>query len=598
MAPYKSNTCYAMLDAWGFADAAYPGVAGVMLDDTRHISDYAWDFEGFELSESEATTTSVRQFWSRFVRHEQDVLIERHLTFRPDGFDDVLTVTNETLDVQSFVPNLTADADFVDAFELRGRERQIGKAEVRKERRVDGASFAYRAQDGIEVATDLRFEGFRNGNAVSLAPGQPISFAVNATFRTSLTDPQRPAPSVEWSAVARSVRTKADAALERALQDIEALVVSTPHGAFPIAGVPNFVCPFGRDALITSLLLLPATPPLAAATLRLLADYQGTKVDPAREEEPGKIAHEIRVSELARSGDVPFARYYGTTDATPLFVILLRDYVRLTGTSDLAKELGTNWRAALGWIEAQQDETGLIRYAASRTGRGLVHTSWKDSDDSVSYADGRLATGRIAVVEIQGYAAAAFEAAADLNAMTGGKADQTVRLRAKAAAMRLTIDDLFWNDRIGLHAIAVDADGHQCDTATSNPGHLLWMGCLGPGRAHQVADRMMQPDLWSGWGLRTLSTREKRYKPLSYHNGSVWPHDTGIFAMGLRRYGIADHERTVISALHDLAARQPRLQLPELLGGYARDSSVPPHGYTETCRPQAWAAAALISTVI
>ncbi|MGL5010833.1 MAG: glycogen debranching N-terminal domain-containing protein, partial [Paracoccaceae bacterium] len=336
MTPYKANHCYAMLDVSGFANAAYPGVAGVLLDDTRHISDYAWDFTGLDLSASETSSTSLRQFWSRFAHHEQDVLVERHLTFRPDGFDDLLTVTNEALTIQSFVPTLMADADFRDAFELRGRQRQIAQADVLKNLGPEGMSFAYRAQDGVTVSTDLQFTGFQNGTRIEIAPGASVRLSVHATFRTTLTDPQQPAPPVDWSPAAVGIRATADAALQRGFADIEALVVSTPCGPFPVAGVPNFVCPFGRDALITSLFLLPAAPAIAVATLRLLATHQGTITDAARAEEPGKIPHEIRVSELARCGDVPFARYYGTTDATQLFVILLRDYVRHTGQNDLA----------------------------------------------------------------------------------------------------------------------------------------------------------------------------------------------------------------------------------------------------------------------
>ena len=256
--------------------------------------------------------------------------------------------------------------------------------------------------------------------------------------------------------------------------------------------------------------------------------------------------------------------------------------------------LESHWRAALAWVLRAQGPDGLICYGTARHGRGLVHTSWKDSDDSVSYADGRLASGRIAVIEIQGYAVAAFRAGADLIALSGGDAAAADALRARADALAQAIDTLFWNDRLGLHAIAVDEDGAQCDTATPNPGHLLWAGALTPARAAQMADRLLQPDLWSGWGLRTLATGEARYKPLSYHNGSVWSHDTGLFAAGLARYGLLAQARQVTAALADLAQRQPGQQLPELCGGYARDGDTPPLIYIETCRPQAWASAAMI----
>ena len=212
----------------------------------------------------------------------------------------------------------------------------------------------------------------------------------------------------------------------------------------------------------------------------------------------------------------------------------------------------------------------------------------------MSFADGRLAEGRIAVIEVQGYLAAALEAGADLETLLEGDPDEIDRLRDEAATLRRRIDEAFWNERLGLHAIAVCEDGRQCDVASSNPGHLLWAGVLTPERAAEVATRLMRPDLWSGWGLRTLAEGEARYGPLSYHNGSVWPHDTGLFAAGLARYGLADELERVSGALRDLAAEMPDHRLPELVGGYARDGGLPPLPYVETCSPQAWAAAALV----
>ena len=592
--PYKANHCYAVLDGSGFADPALPRVVGMLLHDTRHLSAYAWDMAGFDLIESTRTATSLTQFWSRFEHHEQDVLIWRNWTLRTDGFDDLIVFRNESRDPQIVIPKVIADADFVDAFELRGRDRLIGRNPVSRKDGAQGISFAYVAQDGVQASTTLDFRGFANGMAVTLNAGQTLELQVTAQFQSTVDLATAGVPSPDWAASARQLLTDGTAAQKQALTDLETLCCSSPHGPYLAAGVPNFVTLFGRDSLISAWFLLSAAPQIAASTLHLLGSYQGQVDDDVRAEQPGKIPHEIRVGELSRCNDVPFGRYYGTTDATALFVTLLRDHGQTTGSTQLAVQLAPHWRAALGWIEAQQDAQGLIRYAASRSGRGLVHTSWKDSDDSVSYADGTLASGRIAVVEIQGYAAAALDAGADLNDWTGGPAAESTRLREKAAALRLSIDTLFWNDRLGLHVIAIDADGRQCDTATSNPGHLLWMGALTPDRARAMADRLMQPDMWSGWGLRTLSTQEIRYKPLSYHNGSVWPHDTGLFAAGLHRYGFHDHAGTVTAALHDIAARQPGLQLPELMGGYARGGPVPPLVYVETCRPQAWAAAALI----
>jgi glycogen debranching enzyme len=589
--PYKVNHCFAHLDGNGFTARGTPRVAGVMLHDTRHVSDWHWDFAGFDLIEDRRDLTGFTQFWSRFVDHEQDLMVRRRFTLRHDGFDEDLTLICEALEPVTFTPRLTCDADFIDTFEQRGRVREIPKAPVARKDNGNGWTFTYRAQDGIDSATVVTLDGFVNGAPLTIAKGQSVRLHVSARFDSSLALPEGAPPPLVWSPKAQALRDSGPPAVQQAFADITALAATTADGTFIFAGIPNFVTTFGRDSLITAWFLLDAAPQVAAATLRHLGTHQGRVTDPFRQEEPGKIAHELRMGELSRMNDVPFARYYGTTDATMLYLIVLADYAARTGDMALVRELEPNWRAALAWIRGAQDGQGLVRYPAARDGKGLSHTSWKDSDDSVSYADGRLAAGRIAVVEIQGYTVAALRAAAALTELTG---DDGAALRADASVLAATIDRLYWNDRLGLHVIAIDEGGQQCDTATSNPGHLLWAGVLGPERAEQVADRLMQPDLWTGWGLRTLSSQEARYKPLSYHNGSVWPHDTAIFAAGMARYGMADRAAVVAQALHDLAARQPGMQMPELCGGYDRRGDLPPLIYIETCRPQAWAAAAMI----
>jgi glycogen debranching enzyme len=592
--PLKVNHCFAVLDDQGFTHESRPRVTGFLLHDTRHLSRYAWDFSGFDLIEGEATLNRITQYWSLFEHHEQALMVRRQLDLRADGFDEMLDIRNETAEARTFTPRLDVAADFIDCFEMRGRVREIGMGPVEEERRSDRIIWRYVAQDGIESATELALAGFENGVALTLPPGSRLRISVTARFRSGLMPHETESVRLPWTEVAQEMRKAGGPALRQAMADIEALAAETDSGPFVMTGIPNYVTVFGRDSLLTSWFLLGVAPGIAAGTLRHLATVQGQIEDPVRQEEPGKIPHEIRVGELSRMNDVPFARYYGTTDATMLYVILMRDHARATGSTALVTELQHHWRAALDWTLRTQGPDGLIRYRADRVGKGLTNTSWKDSDDSVSYADGRLPHGRIAVVEMQGYAAEAFEAAADLIQMIGGDAAEAAALRTRAADLRARLDKLFWNDRLGLHVIALDEDGMQCDTATSNPGHLLWAGALTPDRAAQLAARMMQPDLWSGWGLRTLSEGEVRYRPLSYHNGSVWPHDTALFAAGLVRYGMADKAAVVTGALTALAERQPGYQMPELCGGYARDGDTPPLIYIETCRPQAWAAAAMI----
>lgn len=586
----KAGDCFAALGPDGMAQASLPRVAGLFLHDTRHLSDYAWDLGDLALVHQEATSAGVLQFWSRFSHHAQHLLLERRFTLRPDGFDDLLVLRGESSEPQDVRIGLKADADFVDSFELRGRERGIGRNPVTREDRPDGLRLAYTAQDGVVTTTDLSWKGFAPGGTLTLGRGEEARLAVRGRFGTTLRAELSEPPRIDWSPAVRARAAEAPE-LARACADLDALALSTSQGTVLAAGVPNFVCPFGRDGLLSAWFLLGAAPEIAEGTLRFLAAHQGRVHDPLREEAPGKIAHELRLGELARTGDVPFGRYYGTTDATALFLILLRDHARVTGDRSLLRELAGPMRAALGWIQASRGTDGFLRYAAERTGRGLFNTSWKDSDDSIHDAEGRLAQGRVAVVEIQGYVAAALGAAAEM-ADWLGEGDAPV-LRAEAEDLRDAIDRRFWIEAEDLHAVALDEEGRPSGAVTSNPGHLLWAGVVPPERAARMARRMMRDDLWSGWGLRTLSTRSPRYQPLSYHNGSVWPHDTGLFAAGLARYGLPEAE-VVRHALRDAARAQPGLQLPELFAGYPRSGPVPPLPYVETCRPQAWAAAALV----
>ena len=592
----KANTCFASLDPSGGCDPSQPGVLGFFLNDTRHLAQYQWTMDDLALIEQSASLCQIDQYWSRFSGHAQSVLIERQLVLAPDGFSDKLILSCEDMTAQTLRLDVTADADFRDVFELRGVARRIGWHAPDRETTQQGITWRYEAQDGVNAATNLTFENFTPGEAIVLEPGMRLEISVRAVFESDLAQPVPMSPEDVWTQHATDMRRKTAPALATSFGDIDALISTSAHGPFTAAGVPNYVVAFGRDSLISAWFLQHAAPSVARGTLRLLAHHQGQKHDPERQEAPGKIPHELRVGEMSRCGDVPFARYYGTNDATALFLILLRDVSTQPGGAALVGELADNAVAALGWIEAAQDADGLIRYEANQTGRGLLHTSWKDSDDSVSYSDGALAGGQIAVVEIQAYAAAALDAAADLAPLLGLDARATA-LRTAAATLRETIDRVFWMPQHRIHAIALDADNRLCDTATSNPGHLLWAGALSQDRAATLAERMMEPDLWSGWGLRTLSKSEARYQPLSYHNGSVWPHDTLIFAAGLRRYGLSDAARIVAQGIADLAQRQPGYHLPELFGGYGREGTVPPLGYADTCRPQAWAAAAMVWAV-
>jgi glycogen debranching enzyme len=340
------------------------------------------------------------------------------------------------------------------------------------------------------------------------------------------------------------------------------LLLSTEFGPFPAAGMPWFGNKFGRDSLITAIMLLPWAPDVAASVLRLLANHQGNTHDTFREEEPGKILHEIRAGEFSRTNRIPFARYYGSVDATALFIMAMEAHADETADLTLAAELQDNLVRALDWLIARQEGgDDLVHFEAS--GSGLVVQSWKDSHDSMNHANGSPAEQPLAVAEVQGYAYAAFLGGARLLEKLG-QTDRCEDLRRRAAALARSFHARYWLDDLGTYAMALDKHGEPLRVLSSDPGHLLWCGIVPEEVAPRLAQTMLSPALWSGWGLRTLGENEARYAPASYHNGSVWPHDTALFGLGLARYGFSDELKTVTMALFDLAAHLPHHRIPEL----------------------------------
>jgi glycogen debranching enzyme len=583
--PLKTDYCYAILDDRGMVEPGIIRANGFYRHDTRHLSRYVWNFGDLQLIHSQATSSTLTQHWSRMRRHAQEVLLERRLTLTATGIEERFHIESWsdaplTLDIR-----LEADADFIDIFQARGHRRQAPANPVRR----SGADLSYLAQDGVESTTRIEAEASFGSASLTVAPRETIERRVAIHFDTTLPAAQIAAVAGWWPQNDRAgLNEAAIRTLDQAIADISSLLLTTEQGPMLAAGIPNFVVPFGRDSLITSWLLLDKS------VLNFLAAHQGSKLDPFRDEEPGKILHEHRESELSRLGELPFRTYYGSADSTSLFVILLADYVARTGDTGLARALEPNWRAALTWIEHYSDDRGLINFRQRKDGKGLTVQSWKDSADSMSYADGTAGQGGLAVAEVQGYVFAAFQSAAQLSAHCGGPETEQTSWRHSAKILAETFDRLYWMPRHENYALALDEAGRQLDVNASDSGHLLWSGIVPEAKATRVIARLFAPDMWSGYGLRTLSTKERRYNPLSYHNGSVWPHDTAIFAAGLKRYGDLEGFAKVREALVALASASDDLRLPELVGGYAREGNIPPLPYTESCRPQAWSAAALI----
>ncbi|MEU4676981.1 glycogen debranching N-terminal domain-containing protein [Micromonospora sp. NPDC023737] len=399
----------------------------------------------------------------------------------------------------------------------------------------------------------------------------------------------------KWIADAPKLNSQHEAlaqTYQRSLVDLAALrfsPLSLGGATLPAAGLPWFMTMFGRDSILTCLQTLPFTPALSKTTLRILASLQGTRFDDFRDEDPGRILHEMRYGETAAFEEQPHSPYYGSVDATPLFLILLDEYERWTGDVALVKELEQESRAALRWIDEYADlvGTGYIWYERRNTDTGLENQCWKDSWDSISYSDGKLPPFPRATCEVQGYAYDAKTRAARLAREFWGDDAYADQLEQEAAKLKERFNRDFWVEDGEYFALALDADGRQCDVLSSNIGHLLWSGIVSHERAEKIAQHLVGPRLFSGWGVRTLAEGEIRYNPIGYHNGTIWPFDNSFIAWGLRRYGFPEEAAIIASGILDAATFFDG-RLPEAFGGYQRDLTKFPVEYPTACSPQAW----------
>ncbi len=507
-------------------------------------------------------------------------------------------------------------ADFSDLFEVRGfRVDEHGHPEP-PQVRGSRAEFNHRGTDDVARKTLIGFEPAPDrldvvGDrvmaefALELAPHQTrlISMTVDPVigevkplgieFDSAMHHLRR--SYEDWERECTQITTDNEvfnSLLVRGLRDLRALYTSTDQGGIIAAGIPWYVAVFGRDALISSHQLLTVNPKPARDALRLLARYQGTKDDPWRDEEPGKILHEIRRGELASAGAIPHNPYFGSVDSTPLFVFLYAQCFRWTGDLEFALELLPNVRAALDWIDdyGDQDGDGFVEYR-TRSPRGVPNHGWKDSFDSVVHADGHLAPPPIALVEVQGYVYMAKQRVADVFDALGDYRS-AVRLREEAAELKARFNEAFWMEDEDYFAMALDGDKQQVRTVVSNPGQCLYADIVDPDKAAKVARRLLQPDLFSGWGIRTMTKGALAYNPMSYHNGSVWPHDNALIAAGLKRYGHVKATNRVVTAMFDASVHADYMRLPELFCGFTRRTPNQPVGYPVACSPQAWAAGA------
>jgi glycogen debranching enzyme len=501
------------------------------------------------------------------------------------------------------------DSDFADLFEARGLHRARRGAAIAPQVQRDRVVLSYRGLDERTRRTTLSFdpkptkiEPHQASYRLALAAGKAtvIFIAVGCDAPDA-----KPAPFLRSLRAARRELRVASAGMTaiessndllnevlcRSAADLSILMTDTPQGRYPYAGIPWYSTTFGRDGLITALQMLWCNPSVARGVLRRLAAYQATTNDPIADAEPGKILHEMRSGEMAALREVPFGLYYGSVDSTPLFVLLAGRYVERTGDIATIQELWPHIEAALAWIDGagDPDRDGFVEYQRA-TEKGLANQGWKDSQDAIFHADGTLATGNVALAEVQGYVFAAKLAIAQC-ARRIGRSEQADKLEADAAGLAQRFEAAFWCPEIETYAVALDGDKRPCRVRTSNAGQVLFSGIASPEHAAVVAKGLLSPPFFSGWGIRTVAKGEARFNPMSYHNGSIWPHDNALIALGFARYGLKKAVAQVFTGLFDAATYMDLRRLPELFCGFQRQRGRGPTLYPVACAPQAWASA-------
>ncbi|MEH1167492.1 glycogen debranching N-terminal domain-containing protein [Micromonospora sp. CPCC 205539] len=592
---------------------------GLFSLDTRFLSTWVLTVNGERLNS--LSFDDLQYFESRFflvpgmathyIDAKLSIIRERAVG---GSFREQLTILNHDENPVDLEIRMDAASDFADLFQVKD-EILNKKGELFTEVEADRLRLGYRRgnfrrETLISSSMAARYDNKGFAYTIHLEPNEQwhteinvethavgpggrdlrLGLRVHGTERLALQSDLE-----KWIADAPKVNSehgRVASTYRRSLIDLAALrfsPLSLGGATLPAAGLPWFMTMFGRDSILTCLQTLPFTPQLSKTTLRILASLQGSRFDDFRDEDPGRILHEMRYGETAAFEEQPHSPYYGSVDATPLFVVLLDEYERWTGDVALVRELEQESRAALRWIDSYADlvGSGYIWYERRNTDTGLENQCWKDSWDSISYSDGTLPPFPRATCEVQGYAYDAKIRAARLAREFWGDPEFADRLEREAAELKKRFNRDWWVADGEYYALALDPDGRQCDILSSNIGHLLWSGIVEPERAEKIAQHLVGPRLFSGWGVRTLAEGEVRYNPIGYHNGTIWPFDNSFIAWGLRRYGFAEEAATIASGILD-AATYFDGRLPEAFGGYPRELTKFPVEYPTACSPQAW----------
>ena len=621
----KDGDIFGIYDRFGDMLPVGKKEQGIYYNGTRYLSHYELRINGMRplflssnIDEDNLLMTvdlTNPDFYSgtELLLRRDSIHIMRSRLLSGAGLLEHIRLKNFCLEEVKLKLEIGVDSDFHDIFEVRGLKRHKRGTLNDPEYNENGFKLSYDGLDGVRRSTELGFQRRPDSMEentfefnIELKPGGTEDILVTARcvegdaqqkqkeYGEALREAkQRIRSHQKTEARIETSNDNFNISIKRSLSDIDMMVTPTPSGPYPYGGIPWYCTPFGRDGIITAIECLWINPELARGVLKYLASMQATGMDRSRAAEPGKIMHEARQGEMASRFEIPFGLYYGSVDATPLFVVLAGLYWRRTGDTALIKKLWKNIEAALDWMKiyGDADADGFLEYIPHAM--GLRNQGWKDSQDSVFHRDGKLAEGPIALCEVQAYLYAAKKEATGLSRLLG-KDELAASLRTEAEELKKKFNEVFWDEDLGTYVLALDGNKRPCRVVSSNAGHALFSGIADPEKALRVAESLLSEDVFSGWGIRTIGAKERRYNPMSYHNGSVWPHDNALTAYGLAAYGFTGHFNRVFGGIFDAALRSDLQRLPELFCGFHRRNGVAPTQYPIACSPQTWASGSLI----